>query len=204
MTTQNSEICIHSNDTGYWTARCYAAAAFLLSVTGLVVVNAILSNNSFELPAPGFIAFIFSLSLLLILVFLYKHMMYAFHFAKKPVLVFDSRGITDQTGLFSLGLLHWHEVEEIFCCEVYAPDRPGPLMKKENALGIMVRDRDGVMSRFELLARFIIRRRSRPGFFIIRTSGLQFYGNNVSALVLKVAKIFPVKVGDFRGVQDKR
>ncbi len=49
----------------------------------------------------------------------------------------------------------------------------------------------------------MIRRRSRPGFFIISTSALQISGNNVSALVLNVAKAFPVKVGEFRGVGDK-
>jgi hypothetical protein len=202
--TQNTEIRIYSNDTGYCSAAFYAAVILFISVISVVIVDAILSSRTFKLPAPVFSVFIFGLSLLLILILIYKNMMYAFRFAKKPVLVFDSRGITDQTGLFSLGLLHWHQVEEIFCCEVYASRSRGLTLNKENALGILVRDRDGVMSRFGLLARFIIGSRSRPGFFIVRTSGLEIRGNNISALVLKAAKAFPVKVGEFREVTDKK
>ncbi len=199
----NNDIHIYSHDTGYGVAAFYAVLCILLSVIGIFMVHAILSNNSFMLPAPGTVALGFGAMLLFILILLFVNMRYALRFAKKPVLVFDSRGIIDRTGLFSLELLHWHEVEEIFCCEVYTAGPGRGTRKKENALGVQVRDRNGILSRFGPLARLMIRRRSRPGFFIVNTSTLEISGNNVSALVLKVAKAFPIKVGEFRGVGDK-
>ncbi len=200
----DNDIRIYSHNTGYGVAAVCVAMCLLLSIAGLVIVRAILSNDDFPLPAPEIVALVCGALLLFALVPLFANMWYALRFAKKPVLVFDDKGIIDQTGLFSLGQIHWHEVEEIFCCEVYTPGtRSRMLNKKENALGVRVRDREGILSRFGLLSRLMIRRRSRPGFFIISTSVLEIYGNNISALVLKVAKAFPVKVGEFRGVGDK-
>ncbi len=110
----DNDIRIYSHSTGYGAAAVYATFFLLFFVTGLVMARAILSGDGFALPAPGIIALVFGALLLFILILLFANMRYALRFAKKPVLVFDERGITDQTGLFSLELIHWHEIEEIF------------------------------------------------------------------------------------------
>ncbi len=199
----DNDILIYSHDTGYGVAAFYAVVLLALPVGVFFLARAFLSARGITLPAPGIVVPASGALFLFVFILMLVNVRYAIRFAKKPVLILDSRGITDQTGLFSLGVIHWHEIEELFCCEMYTAGPGTGSRRKENALGVRVRDREGILSRFGLLTRLMIRRRSRPGFFIIRTSGLQITGNNVSALVLKATKSFPVKVGALRGTRDK-
>ena len=132
---------------------------------------------------------------LLLIITVFLNMLHAFLFAGKPVLVFNDLGIIDHTRIFPVGLIRWDEIEEIFPCSFLSSSGATRRLKEEKGLGIRLRDREGFLSRYNLITRVMIRLKSLPGYFIIQTGSLIFEDNDIEGLIGTLGRRFKVKAG---------